>query len=283
VEDLVNTVKTFLLMAGMTALLMLIGELVGGQSGMMIALVMAGVMNLGSWWFSDRIVLAMYSAKIVTEDESPELYGIVRELTQRAGMPMPRVAIIPEETPNAFATGRNPENAVVAATAGLLRILDRDELAGVMAHELAHVKNRDTLISTVAATMAGAIGMVARMGFWFGGSRDEEGGGNPVALIGALIIAPIAAMVLQMAVSRSREYGADAIGAEISGQPLALARALNKLDRIAQGHPVDVNPATSHLFIINPLGSLHGVTKLFRTHPLTEDRVARLKAIAAAM
>ena len=279
-----NTVKTFLLMAGMTALLMLIGELVGGQSGMMIALVFAGVMNIGSWWFSDRIVLAMYSARVVTEDEAPELVGIVRELTQRAGMPMPRVAIIPEETPNAFATGRNPENAVVAATAGLLRILDRDELAGVMAHELAHVKNRDTLISTVAATMAGAIGMVARMGFFFGGSRDDEdGGGNPIVLIGALIVAPIAAMVLQMAVSRSREYGADAMGAQISGQPLALARALNKLDRIAQGHPVDVNPATSHMFIINPLGSLGGVKKLFRTHPLTEDRVARLKDLAAAM
>ena len=279
-----NTVKTFLLMAGMTALLMLIGELVGGQSGMMIALVFAGVMNIGSWWFSDRIVLAMYSARVVTEDEAPELVGIVRELTQRAGMPMPRVAIIPEETPNAFATGRNPENAVVAATAGLLRILDRDELAGVMAHELAHVKNRDTLISTVAATMAGAIGMVARMGFFFGGSRDDEdGGGNPIVLIGALIVAPIAAMVLQMAVSRSREYGADAMGAQISGQPLALARALNKLDRIAQGHPVDVNPATSHMFIINPLGGLHGVKKLFRTHPLTEDRVARLKDLAAAM
>lgn len=279
-----NTVKTFLLMAGMTALLMLIGELVGGQSGMMIALVFAGVMNIGSWWFSDRIVLAMYSARVVTEDEAPELVGIVRELTQRAGMPMPRVAIIPEETPNAFATGRNPENAVVAATAGLLRILDRDELAGVMAHELAHVKNRDTLISTVAATMAGAIGMVARMGFFFGGSRDDEdGGGNPIVLIGALIVAPIAAMVLQMAVSRSREYGADAMGAQISGQPLALARALNKLDRIAQGHPVDVNPATSHMFIINPLGGLGGVKKLFRTHPLTEDRVARLKDLAAAM
>lgn len=279
-----NTVKTFLLMAGMTALLMLIGELVGGQSGMMIALVFAGVMNVGSWWFSDRIVLTMYRARVVSEDEAPELVGIVRELTQRAGMPMPRVAIIPEETPNAFATGRNPENAVVAATAGLLRILDRDELAGVMAHELAHVQNRDTLISTVAATMAGAIAMVARMGLWFGGGRDEdEGGGNPIVLIGALIIAPIAAMVLQMAVSRSREYGADAVGAKISGQPLALARALNKLERIAQGHPVDVNPATSHMFIINPLGSLGGVTKLFRTHPTTEERVERLKALAAAM
>jgi heat shock protein HtpX len=283
VEDLVNTVKTFLLMAGMTGLLMLIGELVGGQGGMMIALVMAGVMNVGSWWFSDRIVLAMYSAKIVTEDEAPELVGIVRELTQRAGMPMPRVAIIPEETPNAFATGRNPENAVVAATAGLLRILDRDELAGVMAHELAHVKNRDTLISTVAATMAGAIAMVARMGLFFGGGSRDEDSPNPIVLIGAMIVAPMAAMVLQMAVSRSREYGADAMGAQISGQPLALARALNKLDRIAQGHPVDVNPATSHLFIINPLGGLHGMTKLFRTHPLTEDRVARLKDLAAAM
>lgn len=279
-----NTVKTFLLMAGMTFLLMFIGEAVGGQSGMMFALVAAGVMNVGSWWFSDRIVLAMYGARVVTEDEAPELVSVVRELTQRAGMPMPRVAIIPEEVPNAFATGRNPENAVVAATAGLLRILDRDELAGVMAHELAHVKNRDTLISTVAATLAGAIGMIARMGLWFGGGRDDdEGGGNPVVLLGALIVAPFAAMLLQMAVSRSREYGADAMGAQISGQPLALARALNKLERIAQGHPIDVNPATSHMFIINPLGSLGGVTKLFRTHPSTEERVERLKAIAAAM
>ncbi|MCK6521322.1 zinc metalloprotease HtpX [Myxococcota bacterium] len=279
-----NTVKTFLLMAGMTFLLMFIGEAVGGQSGMMFALVAAGVMNVGSWWFSDRIVLAMYGARVVTEDEAPELVSVVRELTQRAGMPMPRVALIPEEVPNAFATGRNPEHAVVAATAGLLRILDRDELAGVMAHELAHVKNRDTLISTVAATLAGAIAMIARMGLWFGGSRDDdEGGGNPVVLLGALIVAPFAAMLLQMAVSRSREYGADAMGAQISGQPLALARALNKLERIAQGHPIDVNPATSHMFIINPLGSLGGVTKLFRTHPSTEERVERLKAIAAAM
>lgn len=275
-----NTLRTFLLMSLLTALLVLLGGAVGGQEGALFALVLAAVMNVGSWWFSDRIVLAMYGARVVSAAEAPELVGLVAELARRAELPMPRVAILPDAAPNAFATGRNPEHAVVAATEGLLRILDRDELAAVMAHELAHVKNRDTLISTVAATLVGAIAMIARFGFWFGGDRDRET--HPAVGLLLLIVAPLAAMLLQMAVSRSREFGADALGAQISGQPLALARALVRLEQVALHHPRDVNPATSHLFIVNPMGRLGGLTRLFRTHPTTEERVERLKALAAA-
>lgn len=276
-----NTLKTFLLMSLLTALVVLVGGSVGGREGAVLALGLAAVMNVGSWWFSDRVVLAMYRARIVSEAEAPELVGVVAELAARAGMPMPRVAVIPEDAPNAFATGRDPEHAVVAATEGLLRILDRDELAAVMAHELAHVHNRDTLISTVAATLVGALTMLARFGLYFGSGRDRDT--HPVAALVMVIVAPLAGMLLQMAVSRSREFGADAFGARLSGQPMALARALVKLEQIAARHPLDVNPATSHLFIVNPLGRLGGLTRLFRTHPTTEERVERLKQLAVTL
>ncbi|MCB9797018.1 MAG: zinc metalloprotease HtpX [Alphaproteobacteria bacterium] len=272
-----NTLKTFLLMAVMTTLLVGIGGAVGGRGGASFALLAAAAMNLGSWWFSDRIVLGMYRARVVDAHEAPELVAVVEELARAAELPMPRVAIIPEQAPNAFATGRSPDVAVVAITEGLLRMLDREELAGVMAHELAHVRNRDTLISSIAATMVGAITMIARFGLWFGGSRDRGGG---LAALLMLVLAPLAAVLIQMSISRSREFAADAFGARVSGHPLALARALNKLDRYANGHPSDVNPATSHMFIINPLGGSGGLGRLFRTHPTTEERVARLKEMA---
>ena len=283
-----NTLKTTALLAALTVLLILIGGTVGGEQGMVVAFLFAGVMNFVSYWWSDRIVLWMYGAQEVTEAEAPEFHALVRRLAQRAGLPMPRVYIIPTETPNAFATGRNPNHAAVAATEGILRILTPDELEGVIGHELGHVRNRDILISTVAATMAGAIMMLARMAQWaaiFGGSRsseDDEGGA--VGIVGMLllaIVAPLAAMLIQMAISRAREYQADATGAQISRKPWALADALEKLERAATAFPLDANPATAHLFIVNPLRGM-SLLNLFSTHPPIEERVARLRAMRIA-
>jgi heat shock protein HtpX len=272
-----NTLKTFLLMAVLTVALVFIGGFVGGQSGALIALVLAGAMNFASYFFSDRIVLKMYRAREVGREEAPELYDIVEHLSRRAGLPMPRVAILPQDQPNAFATGRNPEHAVVAATEGILRILDRDELEGVMAHELAHVKHRDILISSVAATLAGAIMYVSRFGLFFGGNRNR-GGGGILALV-VILLAPIAAMFIKSAISRSREFAADQGGAEISGKPRALASALRKLEAVSKQVPMEGNPATSHMFIVHPFRGGGALLRLFSTHPATDARVERLMAM----
>ena len=277
-----NTLKTTFLLALLTVLLVLAGGAIGGRSGMTFALIMAGMMNFVSYWFSDKIVLAMYSAEQVTEADYPEFYGLVRQLAVQAGIPMPKVYVIPSDTPNAFATGRNPEHAAVAATSGILRILSRDELLGVMAHELAHVKHRDILISSIAATVAGAITYLAHMAQWaaiFGGGRDrdEEGGGLLSVLVMA-IVAPLAAMLIQMAFSRSREFDADKGGAEYSGNPLYLAGALSKLEMANRQIPMDANPATAHMFIVNPLTG-GGLMSLFSTHPPVEERIRRLEAM----
>jgi heat shock protein HtpX len=279
-----NTIKTGLLLGALTGLLMLIGGWFGGQNGVVIAFFFAVVMNFGSYWFSDKIVLSMYHAKPVSEGDAPELYAMVKNLTLRASMPMPRVYIIPEDTPNAFATGRDEHHAVVAVTEGILRILGRDELEGVIAHELTHIRNRDILIGSIAATLAGAIVMLANMAQWaamFGGSsRDdnEGGGGNIVGLILMAILAPIAATLIQMAISRSREYLADAGGAKISGKPYGLAGALEKLSRASQAIPMNANPSTAHMFIVNPLTG-RSLMNLFSTHPPIEERIARLKTM----
>jgi heat shock protein HtpX len=284
-----NTVKTTVLLAGLTALFILIGGVAGGEQGMVVAFLVAGLMNFASYWWSDRIVLWMYGAQPVSEAEAPEFHALVRRLSQRAGLPMPQVCIIPSETPNAFATGRDPQHATVAATESILRILSLDELEGVMAHELGHIRNRDVLISTIAATMAGAIMMLARMAqfaAFFGGGRgsdDEEGGGAPGILGTVLlaVLAPIAAMLIQMAISRAREYVADAAGAQISRKPRALADALEKLERAATAVPMNANPSTAHMFIVNPLrGS--SLLSLFSTHPPIAERVARLRAMRVA-
>jgi heat shock protein HtpX len=278
-----NTLKTTFLMALMTVLLVMAGGAIGGRSGMTFALVMAGVMNFVSYWFSDKIVLAMYGAREVTEGDYPEFYGLVRQLAVQAGIPMPRVYIIDSETPNAFATGRNPEHAAVAATTGIMRILTRDELMGVMAHELSHVKHRDILISSIAATIAGAIAYLANMAQWaaiFGGGRDrDEEGGGVVGLIVMAIVLPIAAMLIQMAISRAREYEADRGGATVSGNPLLLANALRKLEMANRQIPLEANPASAHMFIVNPLTG-GGLMSLFSTHPPIEERVRRLEAMA---
>lgn len=277
-----NTLKTTLLMALLTVLLVLLGGMIGGRSGMTFAFVMAAGMNFFAYWFSDRMVLSMYGAREITEREDPRFYGLIRRLAQRAGLPMPRVYIIDSDTPNAFATGRNPEHAAVAATSGILRILTEDELAGVMAHELAHVKHRDILISTIAATFAGAITYLAHMAQWatmFGGNRgdDDEGGGIFGTLLMA-VLAPIAAMLVQMAISRSREYGADEGGADISGNPLSLASALQKLEMANQQIPMHANAATAHMFIVNPLTG-RNLMSLFSTHPPMAERIERLRAM----
>ncbi|MBI3085840.1 MAG: zinc metalloprotease HtpX [candidate division NC10 bacterium] len=283
-----NAIKTTALLAALTVLFILVGGMIGGEQGMLVALLLAGLMNFAAYWWSDRIVLRMYGAQEVTEAEAPEFVGVVRRLAQRARLPMPRVYIIPTETPNAFATGRNPEHAAVAATEGILRILTPDELEGVMAHELAHVRNRDILISTIAATLAGAVMVLARIAqfsAFFGGGRssedDEGGAGGILGLIVLAVLAPLAAMLVQMAISRSREYQADAAGAQISRKPRALADALEKLEQAAQAMPMDAHPSTAHLFIVNPLtgGSL---LRLFSTHPPVEERVARLRAMRVA-
>jgi heat shock protein HtpX len=278
-----NTLRTTFLMAMLTVLLVLAGGAIGGQTGMLFALVMAGVMNFISYWFSDKIVLSMYGAKEVTEADSPEFYGMVRQLAVQAGIPMPRVYIIPSETPNAFATGRNPEHAAVAATTGIMRILSREELMGVMAHELSHVKNRDILISSIAATIAGAITYLAHMAQWaaiFGGGRDrDDDGGGILGLLVMAIVAPLAAMLIQMAISRSREYQADKGGAEVTANPLYLANALRKLQMANQQIPMQANAATAHMFIVNPLTG-GGLSSLFSTHPPMEERVRRLEEMA---
>ena len=279
-----NTVKTIGLMVFMTLLLVFVGAAIGGRSGMIIAFAMATIMNFGTYWFSDKIVLRMYRAQPVSEAEAPELYAIVRTLVQKAGMPMPKVYIIPEDTPNAFATGRNPEHAVVAVTQGIMRLLSREELSGVIAHELAHIKHRDMLTGTIVATIAGAISMLAQMAQWamlFGGSRrDDDEGGSPIAALVMMIVAPIAAMLVQMAISRTREYEADAGGAKIAGNPSGLANALLKLEKGNQVIPMaDAKPATAHMFIVNPLHG-GGLMKLFSTHPPIEERVKRLNEMA---
>jgi heat shock protein HtpX len=280
-----NSIKTVLLLGLMTGLILAIGEMFGGTQGMAIALVFSLLLNFGSYWFSDKIVLAMYRARQVTEAEAPELYSIVHNVALRAGIPMPRVYMIPSETPNAFATGRNPEHAVVAVTEGILSLMNREELEGVLAHEISHVKNRDILISSVAAALAGVIMMLAHMARWaaiFGGvgGRDREGeGGGAIGLLVTAIVAPIAAMLIQMAISRSREYQADASGAKTIGNPLGLASALAKLSRANEIAPMEARPETAHLFIVNPLSG-RSLANLFSTHPPIEERIARLRAMA---
>jgi heat shock protein HtpX len=279
-----NVLRTTVLLAALTALFLVIGGAIGGNQGLFVAFVFALLMNFASYWFSDKIVLSMYGAREVSLNEAPDLYRLVQRLAQRAGIPMPRVYIIPSDAPNAFATGRNPQHGAVAVTEGILRMLDTDELAGVLAHELGHIRNRDTLIMTVAATLAGAITMLAHMAQWgaiFGfGRRDEEdsGGGGMLSLLFMAILAPIAATLIQLAISRSREYFADSTGAAVAGSPSGLARALEKLHYASQRLPMDANPATAHLFIVNPLtgGSL---VNLFSTHPPIEERIRRLRRI----
>jgi heat shock protein HtpX len=279
-----NRLKTAILLATLTALLLWVGEALGGRGGLMIALAMAVVMNFGAYWWADTIVLRMYRAREVDESQAPDLYALVRHLTQRINMPMPRVYIIPEETPNAFATGRDPQHAAVAVTAGIMRALDRDELAGVLAHELGHVRHRDTLIMTVAATLAGALSMLANMAMWgmmLGGrSSDDDDGGSPLVGLLGVIIAPIAATLIQLAISRSREFSADAHAAQVTHQPLALASALRKIEAYSQRLPMHAgSPATAHLFIINPFSG-RSLAHLFSTHPSTDERIARLQAMA---
>jgi heat shock protein HtpX len=277
-----NTFKTFLLMFGMTLLLIFIGSAFGGSNGMFIAFLFAVVMNFGTYWFSDKIVLRMYKAQELKPEDNPKLFEMTQELTGRAGLPMPKLYIIPNDQPNAFATGRNPEHAAVAVTDGILRLLTREEIMGVIGHELSHVKNRDILIGTVAATIAGAISMLAHMAQWamiFGGSRSSnDRDGNPIAGLLMIILAPIAAMLIQMAISRSREFIADEDGAKISGNPLYLAGALKKLELKSKQIPMEANTATAHMFIVSPLRG-GGFTKLFSTHPPMEERVARLEAM----
>ncbi len=279
-----NVFKTGFLLAVLTIMLVLLGGAFGGRQGMLIAFVIALLMNFFSYWFSDKMVLAAYGAQPIEEAAAPRLYAIVHRLATRAGIPMPRVYLIPSETPNAFATGRNPEHAAVAVTEGIMRILDEEELEGVLAHELSHVKNRDVLISTIAATLAGAITYLAHMAQYaamFGGRRDddEEGGSNPIAAILLAILAPIAALLVQMAVSRAREFQADATGAQVAGKSWGLAKALEKLQMANEAAPmVQATPATAHLFIVNPLSG-QTLMRLFSTHPPLEERIARLRAM----
>jgi heat shock protein HtpX len=282
-----NYLKTAILLAGLTALALVIGDRLGGPRGLVMAGFFVAIINFVSWWFSDKIALAMHGAREVERDQLPWLHEMVERLTRRGGLPMPRLYLIPTQTPNAFATGRNPDHAAVAVTTGLLEMMDRREIEGVLAHELSHVKNRDTLISTVAATLAGMITYAVQSLFWFGGAflrgnsddRDEGIGGG-LASLGLLIIAPIAASLLQLAVSRSREFGADASGAELTGDPEGLALALLKLERGNDMMPYDRAPATSHLFIVNPLSG-GGVMKLFSTHPPIEERVQKLREMTS--
>ena len=276
-----NWFKTTLLLGAMTALIIWIGHIFGGQQGMVFAFILAMGMNFFSYWYSDKIVLKMYRAREVSPQEKPELYQIVQQIAQNANLPMPRLYIIPNPSPNAFATGRNPEHAVVAVTEGLIKLMNRDEIAGVLSHEMAHVKNRDILIGSIAATMAGAIMILASMARWtaiFGGGRnDDEGGGlGGIGLIVMSILAPVAALLIQMAISRSREYHADATGASFLGQSHGLASALEKLGAYSRKVPLEANPSTAHMFIVNPL-SARNMASLFSTHPPLEERIARLK------
>ena len=279
-----NALKTTLLLGLMTGLLLVIGDLVGGRNGLVIAFAIAGVMNFVSYFFSDKIALAMYGAKPVTREEAPRVYRIVEQLTQRLGLPMPKLYVIPSDSPNAFATGRNPSHASVAVTGGILNLLDDEELEGVLAHEIGHVRNRDILISSIAATLAGAITMVARMAYYAslfgGGSRDERDRGGPLGALVMLIVAPIAAMLIQLAVSRSREYAADEAGAHFTGNPYALARALQKLDAYSKRVPMVASPSTAHLFIVQPMIGMD-FASLFSTHPPVQKRIERLTGRAA--
>lgn len=282
-----NQLKTTVLLALLTGLMVVMGGAIGGKTGMIIAFLLAGGMNFFAYWNSDKVVLKLYNAREVSRTDSPDFYGLVENLTRKAGMPMPKVYVIPSDSPNAFATGRNPQHAAVAATRGILRILSRDELEGVMAHELSHVMNRDTLISTIAATFAGAISMLGSMLQWTtifgmgGGRDDEDGGGSMLGGLAMAIIAPIAAMLIQMAVSRSREFMADEAGAQMCGKPKALASALSKLQQAANTIPMqEATAATSHMFIINPFTTAR-MASLFSTHPSTEERIARLLAMRA--
>lgn len=277
-----NNIKTLSLLVTLTLILVWAGGALGGKQGMTMALVFALVMNFIAYWFSDKIVLKMYKARQVSEAEAPELYEIVRRLVQKAEMPMPKVYIINEDQPNAFATGRNPKHAAVAVTTGIMRILSHEELQGVIAHELAHVRHRDILISTIAATIAGAISYLAQMAQWamiFGHRGDDEEGGHPVAALAMMIVGPIAALIVQMAISRSREYAADEGGARLAGNPRHLAGALRKLHMASQKIPMHANPATSHMFIVNPLSG-GGLLKLFSTHPPIEERIAKLESMS---
>ena len=277
-----NTVKTALLLGALTGLLMLIGGLIGGRGGVYIAFIFALILNFGSYWFSDKIVLKMYKAQEVSETAAPDLYSIVRNLALKAALPMPRVYIIPEETANAFATGRDEKHAVVAVTEGIMRILNKEELEGVIAHELSHIKNMDMLIASIAATIAGAIGMLATMAQWAaifgGGHSDDDDHGGIIGLIAMAIFAPLAAIIIQMAISRSREYMADASGARITKNPYGLATALEKLTKASQIIPMNANPSTAHLFIVNPLTG-KSLMNLFSTHPPLEERIARLRSM----
>jgi len=275
-----NSIKTAILLGALTGLMMFIGRYLGGNQGMVIAFAFAIIMNFGAYWFSDKIVLKMYRARPVSEAEAPDLHRMVRQLAQQAGLPTPKICIMPSESPNAFATGRNPEHAVVAVTQGILRLLDENELKGVLAHELAHVKHRDILIGSIAATLAGAIMMVASMARWaalFGGfgGRDDDDGGGVMGLIAMSILAPMAAMLIQMAISRSREYAADAAGASFSGSPRGLASALKKIAASSRRVPMRAEPATAHMFIMNPLSG-KSLMNLFSTHPPVEKRIERL-------
>ena len=278
-----NTIKTGLLLGVLTGLLMLIGGYFGGKQGVVIAFIFATVMNFGAYWFSDKLILRMYSAQEIGESQAPQLYAMVKNLALKAGLPMPKVYIVPGETPNAFATGRNEDHAVVAVTEGILRILNREELEGVLAHELTHIKNKDMLIGSIAATLAGAIVMLANMAQWaaiFGGSNRDDGeeGSGVIGLIVMAILAPIAATIIQMAISRSREYLADEGGAHVSGKPYGLAGALEKLSKASKAIPMDANPSTAHMFIVNPLTG-KSLMNLFSTHPPIEERVARLRSM----
>jgi heat shock protein HtpX len=278
-----NQFKTFILMLVLTGIFILVGTVIGGRSGAIYAFIFAALMNFGMYWFSDKIVLRMYRAKQVVQGDAPELYQIVGELVNKASLPMPKVYIIENDTPNAFATGRNPEHAAVAVTTGILRILSKDELMGVIGHELSHIQHRDILVSTIAATMAGAISMLSYMARWgaiFGGGRDSEGrgGGNILFVLVVTMVSTVAAMLIQMAISRSREYMADEGGAHLS-HPLSLAKALGKLEVAAQRIPMKANPSTAHMFIVNPLRG-RGVLSLFSTHPPIEERIAKLEEMA---
>ena len=277
-----NNIKTLFLLVTLTLVLVWAGGAFGGKNGMTIALIIALGMNLFAYWFSDKLVLRMYGAKEMTEAEAPELYGIVRRLAQKAQMPVPKVYMIEKDQPNAFATGRNPKHAAVAVTTGIMRLLSRDELTGVIGHELAHISHRDILIGTIAATIAGAISYLAQMAQWaaiFGGRSDDEKGSSPVAALVMMIVGPIAALIIQMAISRSREYVADEGGARLAGNPRYLSSALRKLHVASQQIPMDASPATSHMFIVNPLSG-GGLLKLFSTHPPMEERIARLESMS---
>jgi heat shock protein HtpX len=276
-----NRIKTVMLLGLLTAIFVGLGQLVGGATGLVVGLGIALLMNFGSYWFSDSIVLKMYNAQPVSEQTAPELYAIVRRLTERAQMPMPKVYIIPEDVPNAFATGRNPQNAAVAVTQGLLQVLDKDEVAGVLAHELGHVKNRDTLIMTVAGTLAGALSMLANFAYFIPlGSADDDDRPNPLVMLIGVMVAPFAAMLIQMAISRSREFLADAAGAQMTGDPMALANALRKIEAWSKrGQMHSGSPATAHMFIINPFAGA-SLASLFSTHPATAMRVERLEEMA---